>query len=110
MYKHYYNKSSFVNVSFETILGLAAGREPMSHWAIVGKPNPRKGKKVIRKSPHRRKFVGGYRQDSNFRLREKPDDDTVPMTARSRCQRVLSAGAAGPVAGTSCHPVGQGKT
>ncbi len=59
-----YNRRFFRHASFETILGLAAHREPASYWGIVGRTNPRKGNPALRRAPRRRKTATGMRQDS----------------------------------------------
>ena len=38
-----YNRRFYRHVSFETLLGLAAEREPASYWDIIKRDNPRKG-------------------------------------------------------------------
>jgi transposase-like protein len=38
-----YNRRFYRHVSFETLLGLAAGKEPASYWDIIKRDNPRKG-------------------------------------------------------------------
>ena len=37
-----YNRRFYRHVSFETLLGLAAGKEPASYWDIIKRDNPRK--------------------------------------------------------------------
>jgi transposase-like protein len=58
-----YNRRFYRHVSFETLLGIAAKREPTSYWDITGRPNPRKGNQIIRRTRHRRKTVTGLRPD-----------------------------------------------
>lgn len=36
-----YNRRFYRHVSFETMLGLAAHRQPASYWTIIGRKNPR---------------------------------------------------------------------
>ena len=38
-----YNRRFYRHVSFETLLGLAAHREPASYWDLIKRNNPRKG-------------------------------------------------------------------
>ena len=45
-----YNRRFYRHVSFETMLGLAAGHEPVSYWDIAGRANPRKGDATIRQA------------------------------------------------------------
>ncbi len=58
-----YNRRFYRHVSFETILGLAANRPPISRWDIVGRVNPRIGRPIKRKNPRRRRTAAGMRQD-----------------------------------------------
>ncbi len=58
-----YNRRFYRHVSFETILGLAANRPPISRWDIVERINPRKGRKAKRLKPRRRRTPDGHRQD-----------------------------------------------
>ena len=51
------------HVSFETLLGIASHRGPVSYWDITGRENPRKGETAVRKTPRRRKTAAGMRQD-----------------------------------------------
>jgi predicted RNA-binding Zn-ribbon protein involved in translation (DUF1610 family) len=51
-----YNRRFYRHVSFETILGLAVSRPPISRWDIVGRVNPRKGRKTKRLTPRRRRL------------------------------------------------------
>jgi hypothetical protein len=37
-----YNRRYYRHVSFETLLGLAADKQPTSYWDIVRRDNPRK--------------------------------------------------------------------
>jgi len=37
-----YNRRYYRHVSFETLLGLAADKEPASYWDIIKRDNPRK--------------------------------------------------------------------
>jgi transposase-like protein len=37
-----YNRRFYRHLSFETLLGLAAGKEPVSYWDIIKRGNPRK--------------------------------------------------------------------
>jgi hypothetical protein len=60
-----YNRRFYRHVSFETLLGIAAHHEPSSYWDITGHANPRKGEKVVRRAPRRRKTVAGMRQDGS---------------------------------------------
>ena len=59
-----YNRRFYRHVSFETLLGLAADKQPASYWDIVKRDNPRKGVPTIRRTPRRRKTATGMRQDS----------------------------------------------
>ena len=36
-----YNRRFYRHVSFETVLGIASRREPVSYWTIIGRQNPR---------------------------------------------------------------------
>ena len=42
-----YNRRFYRHISFETMLGLAAGHDPMSYWDIIKRDNPRKGRQRI---------------------------------------------------------------
>jgi hypothetical protein len=55
------------HVSFDTVLGLALRREPMSYWEIVGRDNPRKGVPTTRLRPRNRKTAAGKRADGSGR-------------------------------------------
>lgn len=66
-----YNRRFYRHVSFQTILGIAAKRQPISYWEIAGHDNPRKRKKPIRHHPRRRKTIVGMRQDG-VRREPKP--------------------------------------
>src|SRR5271168_3140475 len=56
-----YNRRFYRHVSFETLLGLAAHHVPASYWDIVNQENPRKGARIIRLAPRRRKTATGMR-------------------------------------------------
>jgi predicted RNA-binding Zn-ribbon protein involved in translation (DUF1610 family) len=58
-----YNRRFYRHVSFETLLGIASHRGPVSYWNIAGRENPRKGAAAVRKAPRRRKTAAGMRQD-----------------------------------------------
>ena len=58
-----YNRRFYRHISFETLLGIASQREPVSYWDIAGHTNPRKGEKTVRRAPRRRKTATGMRQD-----------------------------------------------
>jgi hypothetical protein len=58
-----YNHRFYRHVSFETVLGLAVHRPPMSYWGITDRQNPRKEATPTRRTPRRRKTVSGMRQD-----------------------------------------------
>jgi predicted RNA-binding Zn-ribbon protein involved in translation (DUF1610 family) len=58
-----YNRRFYRHISFETLLGIALQREPISYWDIAGHANPRKGAKIVRRAPRRRKTATGMRQD-----------------------------------------------
>lgn len=58
-----YNRRFYRHVSFETILGLVAAREPISRWQIIGRTNPRIGRPTKRKNPRCRRIPTGMRQD-----------------------------------------------
>ena len=58
-----YNRRFYRHVSFETLLGIASLRGPVSDWDIAGRENPRKGAVAVRKTPRRRKTAAGMRQD-----------------------------------------------
>jgi len=60
-----YNRRFYRHVSFETVLGLAAHRQPVSYWDIAGRANPRKGDATIRQAPRRRRTATGMRQDGS---------------------------------------------
>src|SRR5271157_1240939 len=60
-----YNRRFYRHVSFETMLGIASHHEPVSYWDITGHANPRKGEKVVRRAPRRRKTAAGMRQDGS---------------------------------------------
>lgn len=63
-----YNRRFYRHVSLETVLGLAAERTPISRWDIVGRVNPRKGRKPKRLNPRRRRTATGMRQDRTGKL------------------------------------------
>ena len=58
-----YNRRFYRHVSFETVLGLAAHRPPMSYWDITDRQNPRKDATPTRRNPRRRKTASGMRRD-----------------------------------------------
>lgn len=58
-----YNRRFYRHVSFETVLGLAAYRSPLSYWDIIGQRNPRKDTTPARRNPRRRKTASGMRHD-----------------------------------------------
>ena len=58
-----YNRRFYRHVSFETLLGIASHRSPVSYWDIAGRENPRKGAATVRTAPRRRKTAAGMRQD-----------------------------------------------
>jgi hypothetical protein len=58
-----YNRRFYRHVSFETVLGLAVRRSPISYWDITGQQNPRKNATPTRRNPRRRKTASGMRQD-----------------------------------------------
>jgi hypothetical protein len=58
-----YNRRFYRHVSFETLLGIASHRGPVSYWDIAGRENPRKGAPTVRTAPRRRKTAAGMRQD-----------------------------------------------
>jgi ISXO2-like transposase domain len=60
-----YNRRFYRHVSFEALLGIAALHEPSSYWDIAGHANPRKGEKVVRRAPRRRKTATGMQQDGS---------------------------------------------
>ena len=75
-----YNRRFYRHVSFETILGLAANREPISRWQIVGRVNPRKGRETKRLNPRRRRTADGMRQDGTSKLNSPPTEgDAAPF-------------------------------
>ncbi len=59
-----YNRRFYRHVSFDTVLGLAAHRPPVSYWDITGGQNPRKHATPTRQNRRRRKTATGMRQDS----------------------------------------------
>lgn len=62
-----YNRRFYRHVSFQTILGIATKRPPISYWDISGRPNPRKNETPLRRRPRRRKTVVGMRRDGSRR-------------------------------------------
>jgi len=58
-----YNRRFYRHVSFETVLGLAVHRSPLSCRDITGQQNPRKDATPTRRKPRRRKTISGMRQD-----------------------------------------------
>ena len=46
-----YNRRFYRHVSFETLLGLAADKEPASYWDLIKRDNPRKGAGPSRRTP-----------------------------------------------------------
>ena len=49
-----YNRRFYRYVSFETLLGLAANKEPTSYWDLIKRDNPRKtpGRASLTPIPH----------------------------------------------------------
>jgi predicted RNA-binding Zn-ribbon protein involved in translation (DUF1610 family) len=75
-----YNRRFYRHVSFDTILGLAAHREPISRWQIVERVNPRKGRETKRINPRWRRTANGMRQDGRSKLNPPPaDTDVAPL-------------------------------
>jgi transposase-like protein len=72
-----YNRRFYRHVSFETMLGLASHRGPVSYWDIAGRANPRKGEIAARKTPRRRKTAAGMRQDGALKTSEQPSVQPV---------------------------------
>ena len=70
-----YNRRFYRHVSFETILGLAAHREPA--WDVIGRANPRKGNVSLRRTPRRRKTATGMRQDGAALTQTVHSDQTA---------------------------------
>ena len=73
-----YNRRFYRDVSFGTVLGLAAQHGPASRWQITGQENPRKGKTMSRLSTRRRKTEDGLRSDGTGprpRRKKAGDDD-----------------------------------
>ena len=64
-----YNRRFYRHVSFETILGLAIHRSPVSYWDITGQQNPRKDAPTPRRNSRRRKTVEGMQQDGTAPVR-----------------------------------------
>jgi hypothetical protein len=60
-----YHNDRHRQVSFDTLLRIASHHEPMSHWDIVGRNNPRKGDPTTRRQPRHRKTATGMRQDGS---------------------------------------------
>jgi ISXO2-like transposase domain/Transposase zinc-ribbon domain len=58
-----YNRRFYRHVSFETLLGIASHRSPVSYWDIAGRENPRRAAATVRTAPRRRKTAAGMRQD-----------------------------------------------
>ena len=77
-----YNRRFYRHVSFETILGLAADGAPISRWDIVGRVNPRKGRKpkrLKRLNPRRRRTATGMRQDRRTKSKTRAvNPDVIP--------------------------------
>jgi hypothetical protein len=63
-----YNRRFYRHVSFATILGLAASQPPISRWDIVGRDNPRKGRKIKRLTKRRRRLPDREHYDVAGRL------------------------------------------
>jgi hypothetical protein len=75
-----YNRRFYRHVSFDTILGLAANREPISRWQIVGRDNPRKGRETKRVNPRWRRTANGRHQDGASKLNSPlPETDVAPL-------------------------------
>lgn len=74
-----YNRRFYRHVSFETILGLAAGGPPISRWEIVGRTNPRIGRPIKRKNPRRRRTAVGMRQDRTGKVLPPPGESEIPF-------------------------------
>ena len=47
-----YNRRFYRHVSFETLLGLAANKEPTSYWDLIKRDNPRKNPGRSGPTPH----------------------------------------------------------
>ena len=67
-----YNRRFYRHVSFETLLGIASGRRPVSYWDIAGRENPRKGETPVRKNSRRRKTAAGMRKDGALKAGDPP--------------------------------------
>jgi len=75
-----YNRRFYRHVSFETFLGLAAHGEPTDYWKIVGRPNPKKGRKIRRLTPRRRRTPEGLLPDppsKRKRIAAKPSAEAA---------------------------------
>jgi len=73
----HYNRRFYRHVSFETMLGLASHRGPVSYWDIAGRANPRKGETAVRNAPRRRKTAAGMRQDGALKTSTQPSVQPV---------------------------------
>jgi ISXO2-like transposase domain len=67
-----YNRRFYRHVSFESILGLAAGHGPSSYWDIIGQANPRKGVEAPKQTARRRRTADGMRSDGTGPRRRLP--------------------------------------
>jgi hypothetical protein len=61
-------------VLFDEILELALEQKPTSYWEKVGRENPRKGAKTVRRRPRRRKTALGMREDGSGALVSFPPE------------------------------------
>jgi hypothetical protein len=58
--------------TFDTLMELALGQKPTTHWDIVGRENPRKGTPTVRRNPRHRRTATGMRQDGSGSIRPLP--------------------------------------
>ena len=43
-----YNRRFYRHISFETLLGFAVHRDPITYWDIIGRANPRKSRITLK--------------------------------------------------------------
>jgi hypothetical protein len=66
------NEKHYCLPAFDTLIQLALDHNPTSYWDMVGRENPRKGSRTIRRKPRHRKTLTGMRQDGSGLIRTFP--------------------------------------
>src|SRR5208337_245850 len=91
-----YNRRFYRHVSFETLLGLIADKEPTSYWDLIKRDNPRKSVGCERRLQPQRLLQP--RRAEPAISRSSKDSDAPRFTrpaARCLCARGLGGGAGG---------------